>query len=405
MNDCCPESPRMLSVQEARERMLASITAVTDLEVLELSRALDRILAEDLESPIAVPPDDNSAMDGYAFRAEDLDAASEGLPLSARIQAGMAPGPLQPGTAARIFTGAVIPDGADTVAMQEHCREVQGRLVVDKRPATGANIRRAGEDIQPGSRVLEAGTCLQPQHLGLLASVGLAEIAVRRRLKVQVLSTGDELVSPGEPLSPGRIYNSNDTVLAGLLDRLGCECLPTLQVPDTPKATRDALARARDQADLVLSSGGVSVGDADFVKPAVEAMGELSLWKIALKPGKPVAFGHLDEVPFIGLPGNPVSVFVTFCLFAAPVIRRLQGRRRQFPEPVHLPAGFELPAGKREQYLRVRVEKGRLQLYPHQGSGVLSSVAWADGLARIPVDVAIGPDEAVAYFDFGYLLK
>lgn len=385
--------------------MLATISAITGPEIVNLSAALDRVLAEDVQSPIAVPPDDNSAMDGYAFRAPDLDGAADGLPLSARIQAGVAPGPLKPGTAARIFTGAVIPNGADTVAMQEHCREVRGRLVVDKRPAPGANIRRSGEDIQPGSKVLEAGTRLQPQHLGLLASVGLAEIAVRRRLKIQVLSTGDELVSPGEPLSPGQIYNSNDTVLAGLLDRLGCEHLPTLQVPDTPEATREALVRARDQADLVLSSGGVSVGDADFVKPTVEAMGELSLWKIALKPGKPVAFGHLNDVPFIGLPGNPVSVFVTFCLFAAPVIRRLQGRRRTFPAPVLLPAGFELPAGKREQYLRVRVDEGRLRLYPHQGSGVLSSVAWADGLARIPVDVAISQDDALAYFDFGSLLK
>jgi len=344
-------------------------------------------------------------MDGYALRRADLAGAGAALPLSARIQAGFAPQPLKPGTAARIFTGAVIPAGADTVIMQEQCRERDGCVVVDRVPEESANIRRAGEDISSGSPVLPVGTRLSPQHLGLLASIGLAELAVRPRTRVQVLSTGDELVTPGLPLAPGQIYNSNDAVLSGLLSRLGCELLEPLYIPDEPDATRRALERACDRADLILTSGGVSVGEADFVKPVVESMGRLDLWKIDFKPGKPVAFGDLAGVPFIGLPGNPVSVFVTFCLFAAPVIRRLQDRSSNFPEPVRFPAAFEARAGKREEYVRVRIRQGRLQRYPHQGSGVMSSIAWADGLARIPPETPIKPDDPVDYFSYGDLMQ
>ena len=394
----------MLSVPDARERMLVAVRPCVDVERAALAEALGRVLAEDLRSPVDVPPADNSAMDGYALRAADLAGNDATLPLSARIQAGVDPSPLEPGTAARIFTGAVVPEGADTVVMQEHCTESDGRVRIEKVPMPGANIRRAGEDIRRDSMVVRSGVRLQPQHQGLLASVGLAEVPVCSRVRVQVLSTGDELVEPGQPLSPGQIYNSNDTVLVGLLTALGCELLPTVQVPDTPEATCQALERARDQADLVLTSGGVSVGEADYVKPTVEAMGRLDLWKINIKPGKPVAFGDLGGVPFLGLPGNPVSVFVTYCLFAAPVIRRLQGRGDVFPNPVELPADFEVPAGKREEYLRVRLQQGRLERYPHQGSGVMSSVAWADGLARVPVDTAVAKSDLVEYFGFENLM-
>ncbi|PKL96823.1 MAG: molybdopterin molybdenumtransferase MoeA [Gammaproteobacteria bacterium HGW-Gammaproteobacteria-8] len=394
----------LLSVPDARARMLAAVSPCGRTEQVTLIDALGRVLAEPVRSPVNVPPADNSAMDGYALCMADLSGQGAELPLSARIQAGVAPEPLQPGTAARIFTGAVVPDGADTVVMQEHCHERGGRVAIEKLPGPGANIRRAGEDIGRDARVLDAGMRLQPQHLGLLASIGLARVPVKSRLRVQVLSTGDELVEPGKPLKPGQIYNSNDTVLAGLLSRLGCELLPTLQVLDTPEATRAALESARDQADLVLSSGGVSVGEADCVKPTVEAMGRLDLWKINIKPGKPVAFGDLGGVPFIGLPGNPVSVFVTFCLFAAPVIRRLQGRNQHFPVPIELPVDFEVPAGKREEYPRVRIHEGRLQRYPHQGSGVMSSVAWADGLARISPEAAVASGDLIDYFGFEALL-
>jgi molybdopterin molybdotransferase len=405
MDDPCTTPAGLMPVTAARKRMLAAVKPLEGSESVRLDQALGRILAADVRSPIDVPPADNSAMDGYALRIDDLPGEGAELPLSARIQAGVAPEPLEPGTAARIFTGAVIPAGADTVIMQEHCREDNGRVVFEKLPKPGANIRRAGEDIGRDARVLGAGIQLQPQHLGLLASVGLAEVPVRPRVKVQVLSTGDELVAPGQPLKPGQIYNSNDTVLAGLLKRLGCELLPTLQVPDTPEATREALAQAREHADLVLTSGGVSVGEADYVKPTVEAMGRLDLWKINIKPGKPVAFGDLGGVPFIGLPGNPVSVFVTYCLFAAPVIRHLQGRAETFPTPIHLPTAFDRPAARREEYLRVRIIDGQLHSYPHQGSGVMSSVAWADGLARVEADREVAFGDDVEYFGFGGLLE
>lgn len=395
----------MLSVAEARERMLSVIRPIAGLEPIGLNAALGRVLARTIQSQLDVPPADNSAMDGYAVRRADVGGAGASLPLSARIQAGIAPQPLKPGTAARIFTGALIPAGADTVIMQEQCRERDGRAVFDSLPETGANIRRAGEDIARGSPVLEAGIRLAPQHLGLLASVGLAEVPVRPRIRVQVLTTGDELVAPGLPLAAGRIYRSNDAVLAGLLSQLGCEPLEPMHIPDHPDATREALARARDGADLVLTTGGVSVGEADYVTPAVETMGRLDLWKINLKPGKPVAFGDLDGVPFVGLPGNPVAVFVTFCLFAAPVIRQLQGRSPSFPEPVSLPAAFEVSTGKREEYLRARRSQGCLQRYPHQGSGVMSSIAWADGLARIPAQTVIAPHDPVEYFSFEDLMQ
>jgi len=390
----------LISVAAARERMLASVAPPADVERIALTEALGRVVAEAVRSPVDVPPADNSAMDGYALRAADLGGGGAPLPIAARIQAGVAPEALAPGTAARIFTGAVVPDGADTVVMQEHCREDAGRLIVEQLPKAGANIRRAGEDIGRGTVVVRGGTCLQPQHLGVLASVGLAELPVRRRLRVQVLSTGDELVEPGRRLAPGQIYNSNDSVLAGLLARLGCDVLPRLRVRDTPEATRQALEQARGRADLVLSSGGVSVGEADYVKPVVAAMGRLDLWKINLKPGKPVAFGDLGGVPFLGLPGNPVSVFVTFCLFGAPLIRRLQGRGETFPEALGLPAAFDAPAGRREEYPRVRVDQGRVQRHRQQGSGVMSSVAWADGLARVPADTAIRAGDPVEYFSF-----
>jgi len=397
---------RFHSVEEARACLLDAAVPGKAISACSLGEALGRVLAEPARAVTDVPPADNSAMDGYAFRRADLQGADSGLPLSARVHAGQSPDPLESGSAARIFTGAVIPEGADTVAMQENCCETGGRVSVDPVPEAGANIRRAGEDLRAGEIIIEAGRRLQPQDLGLLASTGIDKVSVFEPLTVAILSTGDELVAPDRALEPGQIYNSNASVLAGMLQRLGCKVITAHSVADTAEATRAALERAAGQADLVISSGGVSVGDADHVKDTVAELGRLDLWKIAVKPGKPLAFGRIGETLFVGLPGNPVAVFVTFCLFAAPLIRRLQGRAATLPEPLPVPAGFSIKkAGKREEYLRVRVESGRLMPYPHQGSGVLSSVAWAHGLVRIPIDATVAPGDTVDYYGFDALLE
>jgi molybdopterin molybdotransferase len=404
---CCDDTGGALGVAEARQRLLDGLPRLdTGVERLPLDDALGRILAHDLVAPVSVPAWDNSAMDGYAVRAADLgpDGGAE-LAVSQRIPAGVAPAPLQSGTAARIFTGAPVPAGADTVVMQEDCTETGGRVRIERLPGAGANIRAAGEDIRAGEAILEAGRRLRPEDIGLAASVGMAELEVGRRPRVAVLATGDELAPPGQPLPPGNIYNSNGPLAAALLRRLGCEPLPPLQVADSFEATRAALERAAADADLVLTSGGVSVGDEDHVKAAVAELGELALWKVAMKPGKPLAFGRVGATPFIGLPGNPVSLFATFLLFAAPAIRHMQGRDEPMPTPIPVPAGFERDRpGKREEYLRVRLENGCLRPYPHQGSGVLSSAAWADGLARLPAGVTVAEGDTLDYFAFDRLL-
>jgi molybdopterin molybdotransferase len=408
----CSETTRaqpLLSMEEALELLLSHPEPITDIERISTISGLGRVLADPVVSRIDVPGWDNSAMDGYAIRIADLATTGGRLRVAQRIPAGVAAQPLEPGTAARIFTGAPLPKGAEAVAIQEVC-ETDGEWVrVPPGIKSGANIRCTGEDIAAGSQVIPAGTRLRAQHLGLAASVGAAELNVRRRLRVAVFCSGDELVTPGSPLGPGQIYNSNRFTLYGLLQELGCEILDLGIVPDTLDATMETLADAAGRADLVLASGGVSVGEEDHVKPAVERLGSLDLWKIAIRPGKPLAFGHIGptRTPFIGSPGNPVSLFVTFCLFARPFILRMQGVSGSArPFSLTAKAGFDWPRpGKRREFQRARLEPGedgqpRVTVHPSRSSAVLSSVAWANGLAVIPDGQILREGDPIEFIPF-----
>jgi molybdopterin molybdotransferase len=404
----------MLSVQEALNFLLKAAHAVGDIDHLPTLEAAGRVLAADQQSQLDVPPMDNTQMDGYAVRASDCVSGSATLNVSQRIPAGHVGAPLAPGTAARIFTGALIPAGADAVVMQEQCayEEASGQVTVQHSPRSGEWVRRQGEDIRAGSIILARGTRLRAQELGLAASVGLATLPVYRRLKVGVFFSGDELAMPGEPLKPGAIYNSNRFMLRGLLQQLGCEIVDLGNVPDSREATRAALREAAAGNDLIITSGGVSVGEEDHVKPAVEAEGQLNLWQIAIKPGKPLAFGEVrrGSAPtpafFIGLPGNPVSSFVTFLIFVRPFIQALQGAQPKSPTRYAMRADFAWPKpDRRNEFLRVRInDQGGLDLFANQGSAVLTSTVWGDGLVDNPPGQAIAPGDTVHFMSFSELL-
>lgn len=404
------EKKPMLSAAEALQQLLAAAVPITDSEIVPTLEANRRVLAADQVSLLDVPPMDNTQMDGYAVRTADSASGAARLPVSQRIPAGQIPTALQPGTAARIFTGAMIPPGADAVVMQEQCEADGESVVVRHAPAAGEWIRRRGEDIRAGSTILRAGTRLRPQELGLAASVGLARLPVVRRPRVAVFFTGDELALPGEPLKPGAIYNSNRFLLRGLLENLGCTITDFGIVPDSLEATRETLRHAAEGHDLVLTSGGVSVGEADFVKPAVEAEGRLNLWQIAIKPGKPLAFGQLDRAAgtafFIGLPGNPVSGLVTFLLFVRPFLLRLQGVPEVAPRAYPMRADFDwAKPDRRNEFLRVRVnDGGGLELFPNQGSAVLTSTVWGHGLVDNPPGRPIARGDNVRFLPFSELL-
>ncbi|HWX10444.1 MAG TPA: gephyrin-like molybdotransferase Glp [Trinickia sp.] len=424
-----PQAPAargpLVSTADALATLLEAARPVSGTETISTLDALNRVLAMDVVSGLDVPPMNTSAMDGYAVRSTDLSHGDRRLPVSQRIAAGHAPEPLAAGTAARIFTGAPVPPGADAVVMQEQTATVGDAVEIQHTPKPGEWITAQGADIRRGSVILPAGTRLSPQALGLAASTGCAQLTVMRRVKVAVFFTGDELTMPGEPLAPGAIYNSNRFTLRGLLERLGCEVTDYGIVPDRLDATRGALAEAAREHDLILTSGGVSVGEEDHVKPAVEALGRLDMWQIAMKPGKPLAFGAVRrggpaaeerrgpqgpdgsvEAFFIGLPGNPVSSFVTFLLFVRPFLLRLCGVRDVAPRALSLRADFtQMKADRRNEFLRARINPaGGLDLFANQSSAVLTSTVWGDGLIDNPPNHAISAGETVRFLPFSDLL-
>lgn len=402
-------SSDLTPVDDAINHLLSRARAVSQTETVALTDSLNRVLARDYQVPANVPPADNSAVDGYAIRAGDLSGDAL-LPVSGRIAAGEAPCPLQPGTAVRIFTGSEIPSGADSVVMQERVTVADGGISIDAPVSEGQNIRRQGQDLVKGELALGKGTRVRPQEMGLLGSMGVAELEVFARVKVAIVTTGDELVDPGQPLGPGQIYNTNRFTLLGLLAKAGCEVPFCESLEDSREATRNTLQRAAAEADLIITTGGVSVGEEDHIRAVLEESGDLSLWKMASKPGKPLAFGAIDDTPVLGLPGNPAAVLVTFLIVGMPFIRACQGRPASTGYGERLPAGFSIdkPSIRRE-FVRARKGAGPdgpvINAYPNQSSGVLSSACWAEGLAVVPENETIGQGDPVTYYSFAELLE
>ena len=400
----------LISVDQARAFMLARARALEETERVPLTEALGRVLARAETSPIHVPGHANSSMDGYAVRAADVSGDGQtSLRVTQRIAAGEIGARLAAGEAARIFTGAPLPEGADAVVIQEDCQQDGDQVRFHGPVAAGDNVRPRGNDVVAGHQVLAAGTRLRPQELGLAASVGLAQLDVVRRVRVAIFSSGDELVQPGEPLAAGAIYNSNRYILRGLLSALGCETIDLASVEDSLAATEAALLEAAAEADVVVTSGGMSVGEEDHVKQAVERVGELEMWRVAVKPGKPLAYGRIGAADFIGLPGNPVSTLLTFCLFVRPFLLRRQGVRQVLGKALSVPAAFRWPRpGRRREYLRARLEQGSdgvaVNIYAKQGSDVLTSTVWADGLVEIKEGKTVEPGALVPYYSVAELL-
>jgi molybdopterin molybdotransferase len=395
----------VLSVDQARAQLRAGVRCIAEAEDVPTALAGGRVLARPVQAQVDVPPLDNAQMDGYAVRCADIPGVPAHLPVRLRVAAGQVPGVLPPGAAARIFTGAPIPAGCDAVVMQESARAEGDGVVILEPPVPDQWIRRRGIDIASGALALAAGQPLRAQHLGIAASVGAAQLSVVRRPRVAVFSTGDELAMPGETPAPGRIFNSNRYVLNGLLRALGCEVNDLGIVPDQLEATREALGRAAQGSDLVLSSGGVSVGEEDHVKAALSSLGELHLWQVAMKPGKPLAFGRIGAVPFIGLPGNPVSTFVTFLILVRPFLLWSMGVTDADPRAVMVRADFSWPADpQRREFLRVRRNaSGGLDAFASQNSALLSSVCWADGLVDLPAGSAITAGQPVRFLSLDEL--
>ncbi len=393
----------ILSFSEAKTRLLASAHPVSETEVVDLADSYGRVLAEELISPMTVPPFSNAAMDGYAIRLDDLTKISKRLPVSQRLAAGEVAKPLASASAARIFTGAQIPDGADTVVMQEDCQVDGDFVIVNQTPVLGQHVRLKGSDITAGNVILPAGSNFSAAAMGFAASVGIVEVKVFRRLKVAIFFTGSELIMPGQPLPPGHIYNSNRYVMRGFLHGLGVDVIDLGIIRDDRLATRDALRRAASEADLIVTSGGMSEGEEDHVTAAVKAEGNIDVWKIASKPGKPLAFGSVKtegkEAAFIGLPGNPVSVWCGLLTLVAPFLRRCQGLALIEPKPFTLRADFSYTVkGNRMEIVRVRRnERGGLDIYPNQDSSIISSAVWSDGVSMIPAGTSVANGDMITF--------
>ena len=412
-----PQSlPNLMSLDDALAAVLAQAARLDAHESVNTFDADNRVLWADAVSDLKVPPLDNSAMDGYAVRCADVEQTGVVLPVSQRIAAGHVGTPLSTGSAARIFTGAPVPEGADAIVMQEDTETLpDGSVRINAVPKPEQWVRRAGEDIARGATILQAGTRLTPAALGLAASIGLAQVQVTRKPRVALFSTGDELVMPGDvapaDMPAGSIYNSNRFFLLALLKRLGCEVQDCGIVPDNREATIEVMRKAAQSNDLILSTAGVSVGEEDHVRPAVEHLGELNLWKISMKPGKPFAFGKIrregGHTHFMGLPGNPVSSYVTFLMLVRPFLLRLQGVQNVTPRVLQATAHFDLKkADARREFLRVRLnEQGALELFSNQSSGVLTSAVWGDGLVDNPAMTTIQKGDVVRYIPMSELLQ
>lgn len=400
----------MLSAAQLLRELLVRAQSIDEVETLALPDSYNRVLAEGLTSFVSVPPMDNTAMDGYAVRSKDCRQPDTRLRIAQRIAAGHVGDGLHRGEAARIFTGAPVPPGADAIVMQEDTSVDGETVTVYKVPHPGDHIRRAGEDIQPGTSVLTPGVRLKGPQLGLAASIGRTHARVFRKLRVAIFSTGDELAEPGQAVRPGQIYNSNRATLKGLLTGLGVEIIDMGVVADTREATVNSIRTAMASADVILTTGGVSVGEEDHVKAAVEELGRIDIWKVAMKPGKPVVYGKVGAADFIGLPGNPVSALVTFCLFARPFLLKRMGASQVVYRAYPVRAAFDWGRpGNRREFLRGHLVNGKdgvgeVRLYPNQSSGVLTSAVWADGLVDIEIGQTVIRGEWVRFIPFSELL-
>ena len=395
-----------INVEECINKLLAQPLKLPATVATDLLEARDRVLAEDVVSDIDVPPADNSAMDGYAIRASDLDSTNS-LPIDQRIQAGDEPKTLIRNTTARIFTGAEIPSGADTVVMQENCIVDSNLVSFNETILAGSNIRRQGQDIASGSVVVKKGQRLRAQELGLLASIGLTKANTYQPLKIAIVNTGNELIEPGQALKKGQIYNSNRFLLDGILNGWGFDVTHCEIVADNFSSTKEALKKISQSNDIVITTGGVSVGEEDHIKPAVEALGAIDLWKVAIKPGKPFAFGHIQDTPFIGLPGNPASVFATLLILARPFLLKQQGLNADNWQAnvLNSTANFDKKISNREDYLRARYSDGKVDIYPNQSSGVLSSASWGNCFVKQSVGETIRQNQNASILLYSDLLK
>lgn len=407
--------PGLAPISDAKKVLLEvaqNYGVLAGTEIVDLNQAFGRILAENITASINVPGFDNSAMDGYALRFEDWQKLQQTgvveLNVSQRITAGDAPQPLNDNTCARIFTGAAVPPNADVVVMQEQCTVVENGAVQfpnqvnDIKPQQ--NIRPAGQDLQQGQAVLDAGRQLRAEDLGVLASIGIEKLGVFKKLKVAVISSGDELVEPGQPLTAGKIYNTNSHTLMGLLLRMNMDVVGPFFVEDDLAATQNILQQASEQADVIITSGGVSVGEEDHIKAAICSSGDIELWKLAIKPGKPFALGHFNKTPVLGLPGNPAAVVVTFYQLAREFLHTVQGSELKPLLSIKAMANFSTKkAIGRTEFFRARYQSGSVEIFHNQSSGVLSSSSWSDGFACIPAGMKIEVGDDIEFVGFSTL--